>query len=88
MQAAIRRELGLAAPPEPADVADALAVAMCHYHLQVRRGRWPARARPARKRRRPAAKRNRRKAGLKTSKDTRIGATASSLAVLPLAWTA
>ncbi len=36
MQAAIRRELGLAAPPEPADVADALAVAICHYHLQVR----------------------------------------------------
>jgi crossover junction endodeoxyribonuclease RuvC len=37
MQAAIRQELGLAQPPEPADVADALAVAMCHYHLQVRR---------------------------------------------------
>jgi crossover junction endodeoxyribonuclease RuvC len=37
MQAAIRQELGLAEPPEPADVADALAVAMCHYHLQVRR---------------------------------------------------
>ncbi|HEX4143860.1 MAG TPA: crossover junction endodeoxyribonuclease RuvC [Pirellulales bacterium] len=37
MQAAIRQELSLAQPPEPADVADALAVAMCHYHLQVRR---------------------------------------------------
>jgi crossover junction endodeoxyribonuclease RuvC len=37
MQAAIRQELGLTKPPEPADVADALAVAICHYHLQVRR---------------------------------------------------
>ncbi|HTU27454.1 MAG TPA: crossover junction endodeoxyribonuclease RuvC [Pirellulales bacterium] len=37
MQAAIRQELGLAEPPEPPDVADALAVAVCHYHLHVRR---------------------------------------------------
>jgi crossover junction endodeoxyribonuclease RuvC len=31
MQHAITRELGLAQPPEPHDVADALAVALCHY---------------------------------------------------------
>jgi crossover junction endodeoxyribonuclease RuvC len=31
MQHAIARELGLAEPPQPADVADALAVALCHY---------------------------------------------------------
>ncbi|MBC8356677.1 MAG: crossover junction endodeoxyribonuclease RuvC [Planctomycetes bacterium] len=33
MQLAICQELGLAAPPEPADVADALAIALCHHHL-------------------------------------------------------
>jgi len=33
MQRAIQMELGLAAPPEPADVADALAIALCHYYL-------------------------------------------------------
>jgi crossover junction endodeoxyribonuclease RuvC len=37
MQLAIRQELSLAEPPQPADVADALAVAICHYHLRVRR---------------------------------------------------
>ncbi len=37
MQLAIRRELQLAIAPEPPDVADALAVALCHYYLQVRR---------------------------------------------------
>ncbi len=47
MQQAIRQELRLAEPPEPADVADALAVAICHYHLQVRRSL--AAARPLRK---------------------------------------
>jgi crossover junction endodeoxyribonuclease RuvC len=31
MQAAIARELNLGKPPEPHDVADALAVALCHY---------------------------------------------------------
>jgi crossover junction endodeoxyribonuclease RuvC len=36
MQQAIRRELQLAQTPEPADVADALAVALCHYYLRVR----------------------------------------------------
>lgn len=33
MQLAICRELRLARPPEPADVADALAIALCHFHL-------------------------------------------------------
>lgn len=33
MQLAICRELCLAAPPEPPDVADALAIALCHHHL-------------------------------------------------------
>ena len=28
---AITRELGLAGPPEPHDVSDALAIALCHY---------------------------------------------------------
>jgi crossover junction endodeoxyribonuclease RuvC len=37
MQAAIQRELRLAKLPEPADVADALAIALCHYYLAVRR---------------------------------------------------
>jgi crossover junction endodeoxyribonuclease RuvC len=37
MQAAIHRELRLASLPEPADVADALAIALCHYYLAVRR---------------------------------------------------
>jgi crossover junction endodeoxyribonuclease RuvC len=33
MQYAIMREFGLAKPPEPHDVADAVAVALCHYFL-------------------------------------------------------
>jgi crossover junction endodeoxyribonuclease RuvC len=33
IQAAIRQELGLAADPEPPDVADALAIALCHCYL-------------------------------------------------------
>jgi crossover junction endodeoxyribonuclease RuvC len=32
MQNAVARELGLAKLPEPHDVADALAVALCHYY--------------------------------------------------------
>jgi crossover junction endodeoxyribonuclease RuvC len=32
VQQAIQRELNLPALPEPPDVADALAVALCHYH--------------------------------------------------------
>lgn len=33
MQAAVARELGLAKPPEPHDVADALGIALCHLYL-------------------------------------------------------
>jgi crossover junction endodeoxyribonuclease RuvC len=36
MQHAICRELGLATVPEPADVADALAVALCHLYSMKR----------------------------------------------------
>jgi crossover junction endodeoxyribonuclease RuvC len=34
MQRTIQRELGLAKVPDPPDVADALAVALCHYYSQ------------------------------------------------------
>jgi crossover junction endodeoxyribonuclease RuvC len=34
VQRTIQRELGLAELPEPPDVADALAVALCHYYVQ------------------------------------------------------
>lgn len=34
MQHAIQSQLGLKAPPDPPDVADALAVALCHYFSQ------------------------------------------------------
>ena len=34
VQRTIQRELGLANLPDPPDVADALAVALCHYYLQ------------------------------------------------------
>ena len=34
IQRTMQRELGLATLPEPPDVADALAVAWCHYHQQ------------------------------------------------------
>lgn len=33
IQLAVCRELGLAKVPEPADVADALAIALCHHYL-------------------------------------------------------
>ncbi len=36
MQQAIQRELGLSTLPEPADVADALAIAFCHYCVSCR----------------------------------------------------
>lgn len=44
MQAAIQRELLLARLPEPADVADALAIALCHYYLGVKRQEIAARS--------------------------------------------
>jgi crossover junction endodeoxyribonuclease RuvC len=34
VQRAVQRELGLAQPPDPPDVADALAVALCQYYAQ------------------------------------------------------
>jgi crossover junction endodeoxyribonuclease RuvC len=34
VQRTIQRELGLEKMPEPADVADALAAALCHYYMQ------------------------------------------------------
>ena len=34
MQQAICREFALAVPPEPPDVADAMAIALCHHYLQ------------------------------------------------------
>jgi crossover junction endodeoxyribonuclease RuvC len=34
VQRAIQRELGLPELPEPPDVADALAIALCHYYLK------------------------------------------------------
>ena len=42
MQRAVERELRLGAPPEPHDVADALAVALCHYYSDPQ---WSALAR-------------------------------------------
>ncbi len=38
MQAAVQRELGLTTRPEPADAADALAIALADYHLRIRQG--------------------------------------------------
>lgn len=35
MQRTIQRELQLAALPEPPDVADAIAAALCHYYVQL-----------------------------------------------------
>jgi crossover junction endodeoxyribonuclease RuvC len=34
IQRTIQRELGLREPPEPPDVADALAIALCHHYVQ------------------------------------------------------
>ncbi len=36
VQLAVTRHLSLTTVPEPADVADALAIALCHYYLSVR----------------------------------------------------
>ncbi len=40
IQEAIRRELRLPKLPEPADVADALAIALCHYYLSRKPARF------------------------------------------------
>ena len=37
MQLAVQRELRLERAPEPADVADALSIALCHYYLRLQR---------------------------------------------------
>jgi crossover junction endodeoxyribonuclease RuvC len=39
VQLAICREFGLAQPPEPNDVADALAIALCHVHFGCKMAR-------------------------------------------------
>ena len=36
IQRTIAQEMGLAEPPQPPDVADALAVALCHFHASRR----------------------------------------------------
>jgi crossover junction endodeoxyribonuclease RuvC len=43
VQRAIQHELGLAELPEPPDVADALAIALCHHYLQHSPGKAGAR---------------------------------------------
>jgi crossover junction endodeoxyribonuclease RuvC len=42
VQRAVQQELRLKELPEPPDVADALAIALCHYYLQPE---WAALAR-------------------------------------------
>ena len=39
VQRAIQRELALATVPDPPDVADALAAALCHYYLKDKWGK-------------------------------------------------
>jgi crossover junction endodeoxyribonuclease RuvC len=41
MQLSIQRELQLRQLPEPADVADALAIALCHFYLGREHNRMP-----------------------------------------------
>jgi crossover junction endodeoxyribonuclease RuvC len=47
MQQMVRATLGLRQPPEPADAADALAVALCHAYLSLARARLVAATAPA-----------------------------------------
>jgi len=42
MQQMVRALLGLPRPPQPADAADALAVALCHIHASQARARFAA----------------------------------------------
>lgn len=48
MQRAVQRELRLDRLPQPADVADALAVALCHHYLAPRAVAWETLSRAAR----------------------------------------
>jgi crossover junction endodeoxyribonuclease RuvC len=41
IQQAICREFSLAAPPDPPDVADALAIALCHVYLDKQKAFYP-----------------------------------------------
>lgn len=41
IQQAICREFALGAPPEPPDVADALAIALCHFFLERQKALLP-----------------------------------------------
>jgi crossover junction endodeoxyribonuclease RuvC len=43
VQRMVQRLLGLTEPPEPADAADALAVALCHLHVETTRVRLKSR---------------------------------------------
>jgi crossover junction endodeoxyribonuclease RuvC len=47
IQQMVRATLGLRQPPEPADAADALAVALCHAYLSRARARLAAATAPA-----------------------------------------
>ncbi|MCL4162754.1 UNVERIFIED_CONTAM: hypothetical protein GTU68_041535 [Idotea baltica] len=38
VQLAVTRHLGLQEVPQPADVADAIAIGLCHFYLNVRQG--------------------------------------------------
>jgi crossover junction endodeoxyribonuclease RuvC len=38
IQRTVAQEMGLSEPPQPPDVADALAVALCHFHASRREG--------------------------------------------------
>jgi crossover junction endodeoxyribonuclease RuvC len=44
VQRMVQRLLALPVPPEPADAADALAVAVCHLHSEAARRRMPGTA--------------------------------------------
>lgn len=39
IQRTVAQEMGLAAPPEPPDVADAMAIALTHYYATLRKDR-------------------------------------------------
>lgn len=44
VQRMVQRLLGLTSAPEPQDASDALAVALCHLHVEIARTRWSRRA--------------------------------------------